>query len=198
MAQIEQLQKERDILIEQVKAGTKDKAELVEKIKQKDQQIATLLEQTATDGTRPPPEPPNLGTMPTVAVNRPPPKDVGKIAADTFRAAASHFSGCFGEWSDRHPKTDAQLTVSLRISPNGINHDVQTRGIDDASLPQCVSDAVRAIEVPASNHVLDIEIAISYVGGVITLDPHVLGAEVAEPPIDLDRMGRPQSQLIDR
>jgi hypothetical protein len=195
--QVEKLQKERDILIEQVKAGTKDKAQLVEQIKQKDQQIQNLLEQAANEtAPAPPPEPPNLGTMPTVAVKRPPPKDVGKPVADALRTA--DLAGCFDEWAKRHPSTDAHLTVSLKVAPDGTSHSVDARGIDDASLPFCVGEAIHGIKTPAPGQSLQLEVGVAFVGGVIAIEPRVLGAQPAEPPIDLDTMGRPQSQLIDR
>jgi serine/threonine protein kinase len=208
----EQPKREKD-LVEQIKQKDAKIAELVDRLARAEKDAAekpvlvkqiedlrkerdALLEEVQINATV---EPPDIGTLPPEIVKRPKP-DVTKKALEALAQAPVVVPNCFSEWAERHPNTDAHVTVSLKVSPDGISHSVIARGVDDAVLPICVEDAVRdRIKVPAPGMILELAVDLHYVGGAVTAEPRLTGSNTGGKKIDLDELSRPrQGPLIDQ
>jgi len=196
ITQIRQLRDERDILLGKLEKAANDRVQLDRlkvEIKQKDQQIQELLDQVS------PPEPAQIEFPPQAvatthkSIAKVPP-DVGLAVVDALRGA--DLRGCFDEWSKRRPDADARLTVTMKVSPAGVRHSAEASGVDDASLPICVSDALTRIEVPPPGAALRLTVDVAFASGAVTVAPHVEGVDEASSPVD-PRPGAGKPGLID-
>jgi hypothetical protein len=184
--QVKRLQNERDELIKKLDDALQDGRAKVEQLRQelkiKDEEIQELLVRVS--------ETPDMEFPPQVVAKRPPkPADAGLAVAAALRGAAAHLSGCFREWQGRRPATDANLTVTLSVSPRGVSHGAVAVGVDDSVLPVCVADAIKRVPVPAPGMVLRMTVGVSFTGGVIEVEPDVTGVEPDTSPIDLAPIG---------
>jgi hypothetical protein len=181
---IQELEAERDALVQRAIADGSLREEMRKAIQKKDQQIQELLAAEAPPAA-------DMEFPPVVVAKRPakPPPDVGLAVVNGLRASAGILTGCFAEWSERYPDRAAELTVRMTVAPNGSRHTVDAVGVDDSALPICVADAVKSVPVPAPGVVLRLAIDVSYAGGAIAIEPHVVGVDPDTGPIDLGKTG---------
>jgi hypothetical protein len=171
LAKLRQLQHDDDARITQ----------LTQRLGQADVEIQDLVQQVgvlkAHDHARPPVAPP------------PPPSQTVQAAA-TVQNAEGNLEGCFEEWADRNPNTDADLLVHFHVTPDGNPYSTTVTGLDgkvpeDNVLPSCASLAISRLRFPAGAEHLELEVAIGWSQGVMNLAPRVIGHRKASSTVDL-------------
>ena len=122
------------------------------------------------------------------------------VSLDALRAAVRRIEpdlgGCFAEWDERSIAADAQLTIHVRVFPDGHVRTAEPRGLDDTVARVCVNLAASRLILPVSEVVTVFDIDARYLSS--------LPAEDGKPPVDgrlavtLYRQGtEPAPPLID-
>ncbi len=166
-------EEERRRLIIQLRGRKENDQTVIDGLKvqliEKDHEIHDLVDQVTKLGTI-------AKAKPQAVVIR----EAANVAIrDAVNTAQDNLEGCFVEWSERVPNADADLVVSLQVSPAGVGMEKAATGTDSASLKFCVQSAISNVKYPTGAEVLDLEVAVGWSAGMLNISPRVVGRHEA-------------------
>ena len=183
--QIDELQREKQVLVERIKESAEQGAEvevLAERLVQANGRIKELeqkLEQVAV--LVPPPKPvrPKPTTTPGFAVS---------IVATAVRAVEGDLHACFVEWSERTQGNAAEVALHVRTFPDGRPRSVVPSGENDRALRDCVEFAGNRLQLPRIDAITVFDVATRFHDQV--LDVEIGNIRTEAPPQLIENAGQ--------
>jgi len=178
--QIQELRRERDHLLDDLKKSRNDAREIEHlrtQIVERDQRIQVLVTEVANLSAQPLPPPPHRPAPPPPAIGLSQPQV--KAGLDGIR-----LDGCMQEWRDRVPDADLELTARVVVTPDGHSHSATVRGTDDSVLPDCIAARLDGARFAAVGAETTVEMAIRLGRGRVTVLPRVASVRAAPEIID--------------
>jgi serine/threonine protein kinase len=182
-------EQQRRHLMDELKQRKNDQTvieDLKEKLKEKDHEIHDLVDQVTKIGN----------TAKAKVTSTQLPSQSALIRDAVTSGAQDNLEGCFLEWSERNPRTDADLMVNLQVSAAGVGISQMLSGtelrdgkplpLESESLKFCVQAAIAGVKFPSGPQVLDLEVAVGWSAGMLFVSPRVTGRhEVSRGLLDL-------------
>ena len=183
--QIDELQREKQVLVERIKESAEQGAEvevLAERLVQANGRIKELeqkLEQVAV--LVPPPKPvrPKPTTTPGFAVS---------IVATAVRAVEGDLHACFVEWSERTQGNAAEVALHVRTFPDGRPRSVVPSGENDRALRDCVEFAGNRLQLPRIDAITVFDVETRFHDQV--LDVEIGNIRTEAPPQLIENAGQ--------
>ena len=183
--QIDELQREKQVLVERIKESAEQGAEvevLAERLVQANGRIKELeqkLEQVAV--LVPPPKPvrPKPTTTPGFAVS---------IVATAVRVVEGDLHACFVEWSERTQGNAAEVALHVRTFPDGRPRSVVPSGENDRALRDCVEFAGNRLQLPRIDAITVFDVATRFHDQV--LDVEIGNIRTEAPPQLIENAGQ--------
>ena len=183
--QIDELQREKQVLVERIKESAEQGAEvevLAERLVQANGRIKELeqkLEQVAV--LVPPPKPvrPKPTTTPGFAVS---------IVATAVRVVEGDLHACFVEWSERTQGNTAEVALHVRTFPDGRPRSVVPSGENDRALRDCVEFAGNRLQLPRIDAITVFDVATRFHDQV--LDVEIGNIRTEAPPQLIENAGQ--------
>ena len=183
--QIDELQREKQVLVERIKESAEQGAEvevLAERLVQANGRIKELeqkLEQVAV--LVPPPKPvrPKPTTTPGFAVS---------IVATAVRAVEGDLHACFVEWSERTQGNAAEVALHVRTFPDGRPRSVVPSGENDRALRDCIEFAGNRLQLPRIDAITVFDVATRFHDQV--LDVEIGNIRTEAPPQLIENAGQ--------
>jgi serine/threonine protein kinase len=167
---VKRFEKEHQQLLQTISDKNKsleDYARVQQELESKDQQIHDLVEQ--------------ITQLRAQQAHQAAPVDHALVAA--IQAARNNVLGCFPEWVERagisgSNKTaivdEADLIVTLSVAPDGHAYNAKARGMESASIPLCVADALERVGFPKGSDHSDLEVQVAWAAGNLAMTGRVL------------------------
>ncbi len=183
--QIDELQREKQVLVERIKESAEQGAEvevLAERLVQANGRIKELeqkLEQVAV--LVPPPKPvrPKPTTTPGFAVS---------IVATAVRAVEGDLHACVVEWSERTQGNAAEVALHVRTFPDGRPRSVVPSGENDRALRDCIEFAGNRLQLPRIDAITVFDVATRFHDQV--LDVEIGNIRTEAPPQLIENAGQ--------
>ena len=183
--QIDELQREKQVLVERIKESAEQGAEvevLAERLVQASGRLKELeqkLEQVAV--LVPPPKPmrPKPTTTPGFAVS---------IVATAVRAVEGDLHACFVEWSERTQGNAAEVALHVRTFPDGRPRSVVPSGENDRALRDCVEFAGNRLQLPRIDAITVFDVETRFHDQV--LDVEIGNIRTEAPPQLIENAGQ--------
>jgi hypothetical protein len=160
-------EEEYRILLAEIKRLRSSERELVvlrRKLQEKEQEIAQLVDKL-TELTSPPPKG-------TTAKTKPKPSQ-SFLVTSAVSQAETDLEGCFVEWNERE-KGDVDMTVSLKVTPDGVGHSSAATGPDSPFLRLCVGEALERVKYPPGPDELELEVSVQWSAGLLNQAPRIV------------------------
>jgi serine/threonine protein kinase len=159
-------EEQRRILLNKLKLRNDDHAQienLKEKLVEKDHEIHELVDKLGMVSPMKP------KYIPTAAPSQ------TALVREAVSSAQDNLEGCFLEWAERMPSTDADVVVRLSVRGDGIGMSPAATGPDSPSLKFCVQSAIAGVKFPTGPEILDLEVAVGWSQGMLSVSPRVVG-----------------------